>query len=38
MRVLGRDVKWTSGGIKYAADRTHVETIIKELGVQEAKG
>jgi len=36
-RVLGRIIRWTKDGFKYEADPRHVEMLVRDLGVGEAK-
>ena len=39
IRILNRTVRWTADGITYEADDKHVNTIVKELGLQrDSKG
>ena len=38
MRVLNRILTWTKDGISYDAGPRHVEIVISELGLKDAKG
>ena len=38
VKVLNRVLRWTDQGIKYEADPRHAELIIKDLGLDKAKG
>ena len=38
IRVLNRDIKWTKNGIAVEADRKHVENLLKETGLTNARG
>ena len=35
MRILNRIVTWTADGIQHERDQTHVETAMKELGLND---
>ena len=38
VQILNRIVSWTPEGLEYEADPRHVELIVKELGLENAKG
>ena len=35
--ILNRQVRWTQSGIEYRADKKHIDTIVEELGIKDAK-
>ena len=37
-RYLGRTLRWDKEGYYYEADQKHIDRIVRELGLQEAKG
>ena len=38
VKVLNRIIRWTPDGFKYEADLRHAELVIKDLGLDKAKG
>ena len=38
IKVLNRILTWESKGVKYEADPRHAEILIKELGMEDARG
>ena len=38
IRILNRIVRWTPRGIEYEADQRHAEIIVRDMGLEKAKG